>query len=334
MARKGKPKARRQKRRGRPKSAVKHGSSRPTVTTGSLILSGIRTVLSMIPGATTLSEISDFVFKSIGIIKGADKSETYVKKTIDIIGLGGSFMPKYINIIGSSPLAERSMGTKDHNGIQWVNCEYYDAQLISMSITIAPVNPQSNRSGSWCLSFTPFRASEDEASYKAAKAVPEYITMSHMLGAVSGPANKPLTLAYRPGVSEGYISQYHGVDTAFGVVCIAYEDLARQSADTFKAAEFACDIRLKGSVRVRSSYVLNNADGHSDDMIDLLKNVGAAVRCGNNAYQILAAKDFKCETSTSGRCLISGNVSKTYTRMRGSLHCREVEDEMNDMELV
>lgn len=321
------------------KSAVKHGSSKPMLTTGALILTGIRTILSMIPGSTAIAEIADFVFKSIGMIKSSNISYNEYRDTvINVIGLGGSFIPTYVNIIGGSPIVERTMSTKNKTGIQWVNCEYLDAQLINVAFTATPSNPQSHRSGSWCISFTPFRSTEDETFYKAQKAVPEYITMSHMLGAVSGPANKPLTLSYAPGVRDGYSSQFHRLNSGFGLICISYEDLSRNSNIEFTNEEFSCDISMKGTVRVRTSYVTSDATGYSDDMTDVLTTVGAAVRAGGLAYQTVRQDGYKC-TTKDGVCKFSGTVLRSFQRVRGGLRViphsqQSVEEELQDMELI
>lgn len=259
---------------------------------GSSVVRAVRNLVSYLPGGSVITSLADFAFNNILSASGLTLPRL-VGDPENVIGLNAGFFPTIATCIRDSV----TVAKKDSKNIY---SSYVDGQVVMFSVTVEPINVLQSRSGSWALMFTPYRTSKDHEVYKST--LPTFTQMLAHQGVISGRADLPLTLTFRPSVKDGLVGTYLGLSDFFGVVNIAYQEDSRAEYKQFKPAEFSARTRLSIIASLRTS----TADG-------LAKEVGA---------------DFK---SVSGVETIL--FSDGRSRVRSTL-LAEVERDLEGMEVV
>lgn len=264
-----KKQARRQQRR-KPQSGAT--SATRASSTGTLIARGVRTLLSAVPGTwSVVGKLADFGFKLLGITSATDdeiRNSNQKAVLTEITGLGARFCISGIPIIAGSSAGVRVSGfvTPEHPYQSSIVLEAKEIRVLELELIVNPVNKTSNLGGNWSVAFSPFYTEHDfQAMMDPASAtVPVQSTAARYPYSVSGSASKPLTLRYKPVVSDGYAYMWHPLRDSdrqvqvepphalwLGCVIITYDRLNRDSYGNFTASDFSAQVLIKGSCQLR-----------------------------------------------------------------------------------
>lgn len=228
------------KRRRRP--------TRPAMTfsLGSLLVKGVNTLLSVIPGAKIFAPVADFAFKSIGLKQGITVDGDFVAGTTLIYGVSAAFTVPLSTIIQDSAQMIRSTRT-DNTAQKDIITAYSHGRLLQIRVHARPIGQLSYRQGTWALAFIPFSAQESEAFYAANTSPPTLRDVLCIPGAVQGSGTKPLTVNYRARRNT-FDALTHPLDTKIGMVMVTYEDLSRAKGEDFGPEDFGVEIIISGAV--------------------------------------------------------------------------------------
>lgn len=243
-----KKQSRRQRANRSRASAPRRSRTGPIRTPASFIVRAARNLLGAIPGANVIANIADFAWNTIA---SSNKLGASPVTEGSVIGLNTCFYLNAAACIRESPSLCRSAG--------YIYTNFRDSQLMSLTITVEPINKLQYRSGSWALMFTPFRTQNDEKQYDDEKIMPSFSKVMSHQGVVSGRMDQPLTLTYRPTVKDGFIGLYLPIATNFGMVCVVYQEENRTSYNNFTADEFCARVRLSATVNLRTGTAASEA---------------------------------------------------------------------------
>lgn len=241
-------------RRRRKRSTNKRGRRmRPTPsistsTFGRAIATGVKTLISYLPGSTAIQPIADFILKAVGLstsdpVNGFMFSVTYV-------GLGSKFLIGYSTLIASTRECVLAGINETHQ--QQLVCAWREVRLIEISITIASSGPIKERQGEWTLAFYPFYTSEEEENFTSDTEIPDKTGITRVACATTSSAGQRLSLTYRPRVVDGFIYHFHDLKTKFGGVAIRFSDYSRANYGVFTSEKFSMERVVKGKLELRS----------------------------------------------------------------------------------
>lgn len=324
------------------RSTVSRSKPQARPSAGSIIANGVRNLISYLPNSTFLSPAADFIFSFLGL-----QSTTAVQgKTADILShiTGGhaAFTVSYVNIIASSDVGIRVPSNEGGNLRNYIQLDYAEARLVSLSISLAPTNRLQSRAGTVTLGFWPFISGEAEDEWTSQfKSGTQYLTeimeqnVNRLPHVVIGQSGKTLTLAYRPRVHDGQLYQFRPVRSRIGGVYIKFSDYARSQFDIFNGDELGFNCVVQGVVELRNSTLRGSALIEiRDEIVDnltgdhtclrLTKNiqVGSVVMAAGHCLKLPQSSVMKCEPSGSG-CLmhvdlssLESNVSSDFEMLR------------------
>lgn len=247
------PKRRRQQRasvRRRLNRNRRRRTNKPSF--GTMIAKGTKDVLSTVPIiGSVLGDLADYAFKFLGLtnINLANKGEGSQLDSADVkvFNLQARFqVTPVVLLVGSKLAIANDFASRE------VLCAYRDGRIISLTVTIMPTNYVEFRQGDWTMSLNPY-VNDNDVSFGVAGNGP--ISESQMRRAymsITGPASKPLTLTYRPRVSEGRAFQFNPMESPFCEISIHFEQMIRSSYGHFSATDFACETLISGELEVRA----------------------------------------------------------------------------------
>lgn len=281
------------KQRGRA-SAPRSARTSVARTASNFVVRAARNLLGALPGGNQIASIADFAWNIIGASAAIHTLGPFFET--NVIGLNTCF---YLNIAAcmrESPSLTRG------NGIVYTN--FRDGQVISVTITVEPINKIQYRSGSWALMFTPFRTSNDEARYDSEHVMPTFSKVMSHQGVVSGRMDQPLTLTYRPTVRDGFVGMFLPIATNFGMVCIVFQEENRVSYSSFTADEFCARVRTNIVTSLRTGSAASEAASASTKIKEMPKSVTVIDRlCETRTYKCLELKI----NSDSVTCKVEGD---------------------------
>jgi hypothetical protein len=298
-----------QVRRARRKAAAPTGGTRNPFT--GLLVTGIRSLVAALPLSTFLTPITDLILSSIGIAPKNSPVETNGITAFDgvsIYGMCGMVMIKYTNILIRSSMAAVNT-TKGSRS--WVDTPYTDAKLVSITITITPDNKVQNRSGRWGIVFLPFREKNDEKTIQNDYRPLTLSQLQQMAGSVSGPADKTLRLTFSPRPEDGLIYQYNPMDTWFGAIVIAFSENIRLNYHEFTADDFAPDITVRGSLKLRQPHFGSPTVGYQDNTWSPNYPMMVYGETNKKIYSYKDTAQYSCKHSESspGQCKVTGHLA-------------------------
>lgn len=272
MSKNRKPRQRKQNRRrrngNRRKSARPPSRPQAAGSFSRLFATGVRSLVSCLPGSKALLPVTDFVMKAIGLTMNKPTPEgvfTGVQNT----ALGSKFTLSYTNILaGTKAVVNRGRTTPEQGNRQIFCLPFMDARLIEVVISTSPVNVVGKRSGDWTIAFYPFYSAQDEDNFRSDKLIPDRTGIERAPLIATGSASQPLSLRFSPRVTDGEIAKFHQIADNFGGLCIRYNDMNRSSYGEFNGEDFAMDCIIKGRVELRSIQP-DALDGKSyTDLVD------------------------------------------------------------------
>lgn len=243
---------------------------------GQTIASGVRSLVSALPGSSILGPIADFALKAFGIgSKVVDGDGNVTGATVTVLGLGGCIFPNYVQILGASRQGVISWNAPSASpaSIMDVSTIYTDARLVHVEFTLDCQNPISSRSGQIAMAFTPFRDIKDEQTLKEKMVVPSVPDLARRPGAVVGPASRPLRLRFSPQPHDGYCYFQNPMQASFGMLCVAYYDPNRPSYENFTANDVSLAVRIAGSIALTAPLVGVCYNTYKDRLDDGLSTI-------------------------------------------------------------
>lgn len=254
------------RKKTKPKRSVRNGSTKRS-TTGGLIATGIRTLVSVLPGSVFMLPLVDMVLSSFGFTPNnfytlAD-GQTVAEGTV-VHGLSGAICFKYSNILARAP---GTLTADTGNFRQTALTPYRDGRLLNLTISADPDGQRQYRAGRWAIAFIPFRVPGDRDEF-----VKDYTPMglervSGLSGSVTGPSDRPLRLTFTPRTSDGQLSQFQSLDEFVGAVVVAFDCDVRSNYREFKPDEFVPFIAIKGKIEVKSPAVGQRRQFEFDDQM-------------------------------------------------------------------
>lgn len=263
------------------------------VTIGNIVASGAKTLISSIPViGDVLKNILDFRFKNYNLtstdypfLKLGDTFKLEEKQTLTSLTAKFSVYPVAI-LCGSRGCIMKNDKT--------IISQYLDGRISSITIKIIPSGSYKDRAGDWHLGFQPFFNEQDlnTADIKDTSASTE-LGIHHMFLSTSGPANRTLSLTYRPRVVDGRAFQFIPLNQPYGMVSIRYDHYNRASyvAD-ISPEEFACDTKISGTVITRmTGPQASGVHEFSVFVDDKYKGVDSFVRTPNGTVITLSNEE-------------------------------------------
>lgn len=248
------------------RSTVSRSRPQARPSAGSIIANGVRNLISYLPNSTFLSPAADFIFSYLGLLNTSKVSGTTADILAHITGGQAAFQVAYVNIIASSNAGIRVPSDEGANLRNFIQLDYAEARLISLSISLAPTNQLRSRSGTVTLGFWPFISAFAEQEWTDQfKQGTMYLTevleqnVNRLPHVVIGQAGKTLTLFYRPSVHDGQLFQFRPVNQRIGGVFVKFSDYARSQFDVFNGDELGFNCVVQGVVELRNSTLRGSA---------------------------------------------------------------------------
>jgi hypothetical protein len=312
-------------RRRRPRRKTKRATPRNGTTKrnpfAALVVTGVRALIAALPGSTFLSPIADIIFTSLGMSqeKASAASLLTVIDKVAYNGMSGMTLIHYVNILARTPNAALDLKKGE---TAWVNTPFVDAKLENITITAAPDSIRSKRSGRWAIGFFPFRNRDDKKEmFYNYRPVP-LAQLERMAGTVVGPADKPLSLTFRPRPMDGLAYQFNQISEAFGMLVVAYSEDVRTSYHEFTADDWAPNLVVKGTLSLRQPFMAGGSLGFADQTEKLKAPFRASIRAVNESEgkRILefSPTSWKCVKNDDGTCKVSG-MQVSQASLSGSL---------------
>lgn len=312
-------------------STVSRSRPQARPSAGTIIANGVRNLISFLPNSTYLSPAADFIFAYLGLAKNAPKDKQNSANILAYVTGGqAAFTVSYVNIIASSDVGVRIPSDEGGNLRNFVQLDYTEARLISLSISLAPTNRLQSRSGTVTLGFWPFISPDAEETWSTQFAVgDQFLTeileqnVNRLPYVVIGQSGKTLTLSYRPRVHDGQLFQFRPVSSRLGGVFIKFSDYARSQYDQFNGDELGFNCVLQGVVELRNSSLRASAlvklrdelvDNQTGDhsclrLVEDIQIPGGKVLQGGHCLKLSQASVSKCSASGAG-CLMKVDLSK------------------------
>lgn len=296
--RKGRAKAK--GRKGRRGRRVAGGTGpRASRGIGSLIASGVKNILSYLPGAPLLQNIADFGFKALGITKAElAVNQSYTNVSTSFYGMGARFCINCVPLLLGSSVGCRGVNT---TGKPIVRVDFSDVRVAELIIRLNPLGEQAKRGGEWSLGWSPYYDREDHLRMMAGKAsvhVPSDVDVSIAPYMVQGPANRPLVLRWRPRPHDSFANDFHPLPiqqreswlsaaTWLGCVSINFLEANRVVYTPMTAADFSASVLISGKFETRrgdDTSLSSSAGVHggqefsmSDGVLDCLRTTACSV---------------------------------------------------------
>lgn len=243
---------------------------------GNLIVRGLRTILGRIPGGTEIASLFDFVFKTFAVgeaLPTQQSGNVYVGDA-SAIGMSAQFAFNMVNIISKTNVSFPSSNSIVNPNM---STEFREGRIVEIEVVVVPTGITSKRNGDWAIGLQPYYSIDDATKYVTVTNQPTFADIRRMPVNVYGPADKQLRLRYVVKPSDGFMYQYHTLDTHLGFISIAFTNPNRTGYGNFTAEEFSCQTMLSGRVQLSSGQP--NREGHTyqDTVEDQLKTISGTI---------------------------------------------------------
>lgn len=331
------------RRRGSGRPRRRPPSLRKT-TPLDLVVSGLKSVVSLLPGGKFLTDLADVFFTSVARpISGSISAFGTFEGTVAIYGMGTMFAINYVNILAHSTRAIINMNV---GGKYNYATNYQRARVLEFAVTVRADNPVAKRSGRWGMAMIPFSHVNDLSLYFGSNGnykIPTFTSISNVPLNIVGDMTQSLTLRYTPKPYDGHCYHYNQVTDHFAVIMIAYQEENRTTYTEFSAEEFSPDIRLSGKIALREP----TSDASSREFVDEIWNSPLDKEGKRTATPRLALQTteqmqllnsaglpidtayystFDCKSTKDGLCQITKTLFSNRTPMELQLDKLELDD--------
>lgn len=255
---------------------------------GGLLARGIRTLLSVLPGSLLIPGIVDFAFKSLGYTTKSPRlnHDGTISVEFQTTGLTALFHLALKDIL----IQSFTHGTR-LNSSEWES-NYFAGRLRSMCIKLSPQTPQSEIRGMMSIVFIPFRSEEENKFYNNKGNIQglSYEQVKLIPGAKSGPAGRPISLYFKPRVSDGRLNYDIAMGDEIGAVLIGFEQMSRSSYAAFSPDEFACTVTVSGVVELQRPREAGSPGKYSRKLDDKMASKQAVVLTPDRKLQLIISK--------------------------------------------
>lgn len=315
------------KRSRRVRQPTRGGNSaNATKVVGRLIASGVRTLLGVLPGSTITAPIADFIFKSLNVSSSnpTGTSPVFVFDTTFPIMLSGQFS------ISPAVIFYASRGAiQVPSALQEVSSVFSMARVLECTVRVIPTNAEGLRNGELILGLQP-RFSIDQPS-PATKIMDLPNSISSLYLSVRGTGDKPLTLRYRPRLSDGRTFNFMSMKDTFADVAVIYSQPVRASYGNFTVSDFSAQVEVRGRLELRGGDGTGYPANYPAAVVDNLSTLGCAVRCLASKRTYFFDDTAKLEEQVSGSGISGVKVSGKLNAVKAEprVDCSEHSDLRN-----
>jgi hypothetical protein len=233
---------------------------------GSILVNGFRTILASLPASRITTPVADFVFRALGFTSSPvdiDPANGNFRVTAqNQIGVKGGFSlkPKAFMATARGVTVDGPVTDGNPNTVNVIS-SFHEYRFVSVKIVAKPTSATGSYVGNWALGFYPY-IKEDDAT-NLAFALNNYFPYSSVIRAPVrsvGALKDTLTVRYYFRLSDGFAYQFHDVDTAFGMVLVAYENYSREKvSENIPVTEFGCTMECSAKIICKQGYISSNA---------------------------------------------------------------------------
>lgn len=297
-------------RRRRPRV---RGAPQQSTGLGRAIATGVKSLVSGVPTlGPILGKTADFFFKAIGLVSSDVQPGQRTINDVAVNALQANIGISVASLIMGSKLCIQIPSPQQRA----VKVNYHEARVIELTIEVIPNNPIQKRAGELTLTFQPFFTEDDlkaggASPYDKSPIYQESLRRQFLN--TSGPADRILSVTYRPRPADGLAYQYRCLwDTEnnrdlIGQCCIFYRNVARDTQADFTPSEFHCQVVVSGKFETRASpssareLTLNRA------VQDTLATIGMYIITPNRLLYCKNDASYQCKVSNDGtKCVVSG----------------------------
>lgn len=324
------------------RSALPRSIPQARPSAGSIIVNGVRNLISYLPSSTFLSPAADFIMSYSGLVSTTSTPKSIMDLLVHVTGGQSAFIVSYVNLIASSSVGLRLPSASSGNLHNFIRLDYTEARLVRLSISLAFTNRMQSRSGTITLGFWPFISGDAEQEWtNQFKEGNQYLTdvldqnIVRMPYVVIGQTGKTLTLAYRPRIHDGQLFQFRPVASRIGGVFIKFTDFARSQYDLFSGDELGLNCVVQGVVQLRNTSL------RADSAVELIDSVVDNCVGDHTCIKLVKDIDIPLPTDTAtfksfkaGRCLkIAGDkVRRSVSSTTGCLMRVDLTDLLSNVD--
>lgn len=273
---------------------------------GQVIGTGIRSLVSMLPGQAVLAPVTDFLLKSVGLAKSIAFNGTGSSAILTADVANFAVVGKFIITTGS---LLRDMPFTEINSRADVLTRYDQFRVKTLSVSLQPTGDFANRPGEWLVSLVPFINPDDHKWFDKADVPPVEQLMSFGMFE-RAPASRSLMLSFTPSLHHGQSFLFHDCDHKFCGVYVHYERYHRVKYDEFSATDVSFNTYIRSTLEARLPVAYGGWPQYTiarTRISDSLTTINHVVE--NDGLRYFMEEDYKC-TSKNGLCTVSGKFRR------------------------
>lgn len=316
-ARQQKPKPRAPRKRRRITS--KNISSNP-------IVSGVRSILSILPSAAMkiVSPLADFVFRGFGLATSVSGSNGQYTGTMALVGLTNALVLRPAQILAFTDRVIRNEASAIPKGATFTS-NIASVKTLRYAAKIRNITAASGKRGFWAAAFVEFGSANDYDMWN--NRALDYRDVCNLPGSVHSDCCKDLSLSWSPK-RDSFAGSAVSPGAAIGYLFIAFENMGRGSFGDFSTDEFGCTLDLSGQFQI-VEWMPNNAGMSYSSGVDTAFPTDCAFLTVNTAIADLKAGKYvavleSCKASSdSTQCEFKASkfVNVTSQAPPKPLHC-------------
>lgn len=286
----------------------------------SVVASGIKTLVGLMPLGTALAPVADFIFKSIGWTKASitspGSSSLKLASAVDsnFFGVTAGMLVNHGALICGSKLATPIVTTGDiRTGVSF---PFVNMRVLEMVITVLPSTKRENQQGEVTVAFLPWNQAAEPSNTPP---LPTFVEVSLLPGAVTGPASSTITLAWKPDPANMMVSRFNPPRAKLGIILVAFQNMDRDEYVEMKASEFGPQINISGTYKTWGR-VQGNAPNEMSCK-EMITDLYPKDRC----LLISGSPVRHSDTSlgpTKGYFLFKDDTSVQVTKVAGKAYCQ------------
>lgn len=285
-----------------------------------LVTRGVRTLQSYLKGQFAYIPGMSFGLKALTSALTLEQNDgVIVFGSPNYIALGSKMFIKPIDVLSGSPLTTQFKYTNsDATLTEYSLCEYQQARIRSLVVTIIPSNKLADRQGTIAVGLAPVYTDAAKSDWTRVLKVPSITEVAKLKTHYVGDYQQRIVLRHRAIPSDATTNVFSPLSTNVFVLVIVYQDLCRPSQSTeFTADDCAMTVKLDGRVEVRDPVIdmsrVQSSDGKkmqidfsdiqgslfTDSIIDIFRGVSLFVTTPQGDYALSEHEEFVCPITGS-----------------------------------
>lgn len=216
------------------------------------IVSGVRSLISYLPGQSIIKPLADFCFRGFGLLLSTDAPTK--KVNIIMTGLTGACFIKPADVFAYSDYAIRKELGDNPNGAFFDSC-VLSVKMINLEVEVRNIAPQGTRQGTWSAVLIPIKTQKDLNYWKAVEQGDDLLSYGDI---VSFPFSKTtssattLRMNLRFNNMQDLCSRDVSLTDKVAVLLIGYNEANRTDYGLITSTEFSTAISIKGTMKIKA----------------------------------------------------------------------------------